>query len=220
MLSFDDCVGLSQLTTEEIAAIARHEHLPEIAALEMGWSLCGSPEGEQLIRRMILEDIEDARRRGEAQEAATLRLVLRHFEETHPDRQGSAEPCRLPGGTRDASAVRQEDGDHVAHALGLDTTTAPWVRERVDAYLTAMLRHFGLDRAAVQERFRAEMRMAEMRCASCTETGRCRRFLADAAEAEAPSAFCPNAPLLEELQRQALRSRRVHDAKRSAAALP
>ncbi len=88
MLSFDDCVGLSQLTTEEIAAIARHEHLPEIAALEMGWSLCGSPEGEQLIRRMILEDIEDARRRGEAQEAATLRLVLRHFEETHPGRPG------------------------------------------------------------------------------------------------------------------------------------
>jgi Family of unknown function (DUF6455) len=217
MLSFDDCVGLSQLTTEEIAAIARHEHLPEIAALEMGWSLCGSPEGEQLIRRMILEDIEDARRRGEAQEAATLRLVLRHFEETHPDRQ----PQRhlVPDGTRDASSDAQEDSGRLAHMLGLDTTTAPWLRERVAAYLTAMLCHFGLERASVEERFPSEMAVAEERCALCTETGRCRRFLADIVGADTSSTFCPNAPFFEELRRHDMRSRRDHDAERSAADL-
>ena len=36
MLSYQDCVELSDLTEEEIEAIAEHEHLPEIAALEMG----------------------------------------------------------------------------------------------------------------------------------------------------------------------------------------
>jgi hypothetical protein len=205
MLSYDDCLGLSELTPEEIAAIAKHEYLPEIVALEMGWCLCGTPEGKRLIRCMILDDIEDARRRGDVQEAAALRLVLRHFDEAHPARQGVAEAHRPAGGAQDASGAPHEDGDHLAHALGLDTTAAPWVRERVDAYLTAMLHHFGLDRASVQKRFRAEMRMAEIRCATCTETGRCRRFLAGAAGSEAPSAFCPNAPLFKELRRHNMR---------------
>jgi hypothetical protein len=38
MLSYSDCVGLSELTPEEIAVIAQHEHLPDIVALEMGLS--------------------------------------------------------------------------------------------------------------------------------------------------------------------------------------
>ena len=36
MLSYEDCVELSDLTEEEIVAIAEHEHLPEMAALELG----------------------------------------------------------------------------------------------------------------------------------------------------------------------------------------
>ena len=34
MLTYEDCVELSDLTEEEIEAIAQHEHLPEMAALE------------------------------------------------------------------------------------------------------------------------------------------------------------------------------------------
>jgi hypothetical protein len=33
MLTYDDCLALSGLTTEEVAAIAAHEHVPEIVAL-------------------------------------------------------------------------------------------------------------------------------------------------------------------------------------------
>jgi hypothetical protein len=36
MLTYQDCVELSDLTEDEIDAIARHERLPEMAALEMG----------------------------------------------------------------------------------------------------------------------------------------------------------------------------------------
>jgi hypothetical protein len=36
MLTIEDCIGLSELTEEEILAIAQHEHIPEIAGLEMG----------------------------------------------------------------------------------------------------------------------------------------------------------------------------------------
>jgi hypothetical protein len=51
MLSYDDCVGLSELTPEEIAAIACRLHVPEIVAVGMGACLSRTPEGGRLIRR-------------------------------------------------------------------------------------------------------------------------------------------------------------------------
>jgi len=36
MLTLDDCIELSELTEEEILAIAEHEHVPEMVALERG----------------------------------------------------------------------------------------------------------------------------------------------------------------------------------------
>ncbi|MFZ1830120.1 MAG: hypothetical protein WAW42_15460 [Candidatus Competibacteraceae bacterium] len=84
MLSYQDCVELSDLTEEEIEAIAEHEHLPEIAALEMGNYLVHTEQGVPMIKRIILEDIEEARRRSHDQKVLQLKLVLRHFIETHP----------------------------------------------------------------------------------------------------------------------------------------
>ncbi|MFZ4539624.1 MAG: hypothetical protein ACOYNV_25415 [Propionivibrio sp.] len=39
--------------------------------------------GEKRIKRMIADYIEAARQRGDLKHAATLRLTLRHFIETH-----------------------------------------------------------------------------------------------------------------------------------------
>lgn len=52
MLTYEDCVGLSELTPEEITALACYLHVPEIVAVEMGARLCLSPEGRQLIQRL------------------------------------------------------------------------------------------------------------------------------------------------------------------------
>jgi hypothetical protein len=60
MLSYDDCLGLSELRPDEIAAIARHKHVPEIVALAMGASLRLSLEGRQLMRRMAVVDSAEA----------------------------------------------------------------------------------------------------------------------------------------------------------------
>jgi Family of unknown function (DUF6455) len=198
MLTYDDCLGLSGLTQEEVAALARIRHLPEIIALEMGWGLCGTPEGRRAIRRMILVEIEEACRRGDARAAAGLGLVLHHFLEGHcaQDRPVASPPA---GG----------DGGALMRALRLDPAAAPRLRERLDGHLAAMLRRFGLDRASVRERFPTEAQVAEMCCATCAETGRCARFLAGATGAEAPSAFCPNAPLFGELGRHGSGSRDV-----------
>ena len=84
MLSYQDCVELSDLTEEEIEAIAQHEHLPEMAALELGSYLVHTDQGIPMIKRIILEDIEEERRRGHNDKVLKLKLVLKHFVDTHP----------------------------------------------------------------------------------------------------------------------------------------
>ena len=84
MLTYQDCLGLCDLTPEEIAAIAQHEHLPEIAAAELGQYLVHVPNGVPVIRRMILDDIAEASRRNNPLETARLKLVLLRFVTTHP----------------------------------------------------------------------------------------------------------------------------------------
>ena len=85
MLTLDDCIALSDLTEDEVLAIAEHEHLPEILAVELGNYLIHRQNGVPLLKRMILDDIEAARRRGDFRHALKLRLVLRHFIRTHPN---------------------------------------------------------------------------------------------------------------------------------------
>ena len=85
MLTYQDCLGLCDCSAEEIRAIAEHEHLPEIVALELSESLMHSGTGVPMIRRMILDDIAAAREAGDNERAHKLRLVLKHFIATHPD---------------------------------------------------------------------------------------------------------------------------------------
>jgi hypothetical protein len=84
MLTYEDCIGLSDLTEEEVEAIAEHEHIPEIVAAELGSYLVHTDDGVPKIRRIILEDIESAEKKGDAEHVLTLKLVLKHFVDTHP----------------------------------------------------------------------------------------------------------------------------------------
>lgn len=88
MLSLDDCVALSLLTEDEIAAIAEHEHLPMIVAAELGNYLIQTPEGRYRINAMIRDDIRQADARGDMLHALTLKLVLRHYLSEHPEGDG------------------------------------------------------------------------------------------------------------------------------------
>jgi hypothetical protein len=90
MLTWTDCLSLSELTANEIRAIAEHQHLSQMAALELGTWLIRQPDGCTYLKRMILDDIEAARARGDAAHAACLKLVMRHFCETHPDNPDAA----------------------------------------------------------------------------------------------------------------------------------
>lgn len=85
MLSWVDCLSLCELTADEVRAIAEHEHIPDIAAMELGNWLTVTPDGRQMIKRMILDDIERAVARGSHADAARLKLAMQHFCRTHPE---------------------------------------------------------------------------------------------------------------------------------------
>lgn len=87
MLTLQDCIGICELTEEEIKAIAQHEHVPEIIAAELGEYLIHAENGVPHIKRIIVEDIEEARAHGHEGDVERLKIVLKHFIATHPERQ-------------------------------------------------------------------------------------------------------------------------------------
>ncbi len=96
MLTFEDCLGLCELTEEEVAAIAEHEHLPMIVAAELGNYIIDGPDGALRVKRIIVDDIRQAASVGDLTHVLALKLVLRHFVERHPECRGK------PGAARHA----------------------------------------------------------------------------------------------------------------------
>jgi hypothetical protein len=83
MLTWEDCVALCDLTEDEIRAIAQHEHIPLMAAVELGTYLVHTPHGAPRLSRMIVDDIKAAEARGDRAEALKLMAILSHFVERH-----------------------------------------------------------------------------------------------------------------------------------------
>ena len=84
MLSLQDCIDFSDLSEDEIEAIAEHEHLPEIVAAELGATLLQSTSGLCLIKLYLLENIELARATGHFDKAARLEALYDRFNRDHP----------------------------------------------------------------------------------------------------------------------------------------
>lgn len=83
MLTLQDCIDLCDLTEAEILAIAEHEHIPEIIAVEYGQYLMETPDGEPCICAIIRDDIRLAERHGDAERVLKLKMVLKHFIDNH-----------------------------------------------------------------------------------------------------------------------------------------
>jgi hypothetical protein len=75
---------LCGLTEDEVAAIAEHEHVPEIAATNLACYLLHRHHGPEYIRNMIVDDIRTALREKETKHAAELFSTLRHFLSEYP----------------------------------------------------------------------------------------------------------------------------------------
>ena len=84
MLTIKDCLDFCALTEDEVLAIAEHENLPEVVAVELGNALAQTAAGERRVEEMIVDDIVAAQRAGNLRHAATLKVVLQRFIEKHP----------------------------------------------------------------------------------------------------------------------------------------
>lgn len=84
VLTYEDCIAMCGLTEEEVHAIAEHEHIPELAAAELGNYLITSPDGELCIKSMIRDDIAAAAARANREREMVLKLMLRNFVLNHP----------------------------------------------------------------------------------------------------------------------------------------
>ncbi|GAB4354656.1 MAG: hypothetical protein Kow0026_13400 [Oricola sp.] len=92
MISLEDCIGLCDLTEEEVLAIAEHEHMPEIAATAYAAYLAHKEHGSEEVCRMIVDDIREAQARGDGDHVRTLLHVLHHFLRTHPEARPQVHP--------------------------------------------------------------------------------------------------------------------------------
>jgi hypothetical protein len=85
MISQEDCVALSGLSEEEVAAIAEHEHIPDIAAAALGNYLLHIEHGTERIREMIVDDIRIALDRAKFEHAQELFMALRQLLSDYPE---------------------------------------------------------------------------------------------------------------------------------------
>ena len=83
MLTYEECLDMSDITQDEVSAIAEHEHADPMIALAIGQYLC-CHEGESKIQKIILDDIKHAEKMGNKEHAIVLKKVLSHFIATHP----------------------------------------------------------------------------------------------------------------------------------------
>jgi len=79
MISFEDCIALCGLTAQEVAAIAEHEHVPEVAAATLGQYLLKQEHGKEQICQMIVDDIRAALLAKNTSHATRLLAALRHL---------------------------------------------------------------------------------------------------------------------------------------------
>ena len=84
MLTLQDCIALCGLSEDEVLAIAHHQHIPEIAAAELGNYLVRTPAGELRIKSIIRDDLAAARAGGDRARELALKRVLRNFITQHP----------------------------------------------------------------------------------------------------------------------------------------
>ncbi|MFH1806323.1 MAG: hypothetical protein ABID63_15685 [Pseudomonadota bacterium] len=83
MLTLKDCIDFSDLSEDEICAIAEYEHIPLISALEEGECLVHSKGGCRQIATMILKQAKICERAGNATHARHLQNVHDKFIAQH-----------------------------------------------------------------------------------------------------------------------------------------
>lgn len=84
MLSLKDCLDYCDLSEDEVALIAHHEHLDFPEAAQLACCLVQSDEGTQVLRCLLEEEISDAATCGAQEYFAAAERAFVHFNTWHP----------------------------------------------------------------------------------------------------------------------------------------
>ncbi len=85
MITLDDIEDMTDLTREEIDAIAEHEHVGPFDASMLGEYLMHIHHGPQRVQAMICDDIRAALHKDNVEHARALFLTLHSFMADHPE---------------------------------------------------------------------------------------------------------------------------------------
>lgn len=85
MISIKDCLDYSDLTEDEVAAIAEHEHLPYASAAQLACGLAQTDEGTELLRCLLRNAVCDAENCSHAEVLQIAQRAYAQFIENHPE---------------------------------------------------------------------------------------------------------------------------------------
>ncbi|MCX8018480.1 MAG: hypothetical protein N2690_11360 [Rhodocyclaceae bacterium] len=85
MISIKDCLDYSDLTEDEVAAIAEHEHLPYAGAAQLACGLAQTEEGTEVLRCLLKNALCDAQRCQHSETLQTARRAYAQFLANHPE---------------------------------------------------------------------------------------------------------------------------------------
>lgn len=85
MISIKDCLDYSDLTEDEVAVIAEHEHLPFTSAATLACCLAQSGEGTEVLRCLLKDCVCDAESCGRPELVQSARQALLQFAANHPE---------------------------------------------------------------------------------------------------------------------------------------
>ena len=91
MISLEDIEDITDLTRDEIEAIAEHDHVGLVKAAIMGDYMMHTHHGPQHVQQLICEDIRRALHKDDLPHARDLFAVLRQFMSDHPEAARGAE---------------------------------------------------------------------------------------------------------------------------------
>ncbi len=83
MLTLEDCIGFSGLTSEQVEAIAHHEHLSMILAAELAENLLESPKGVALVEAILNDEVAYCQTHGNNVRRAVYQAGLDQFLTRH-----------------------------------------------------------------------------------------------------------------------------------------
>lgn len=85
MISIKDCLDYSDLTEDEVVAIAEHEHLPFGTAVQLACCLAQSQDGTEVLRCLLKNAVCDARNCGEEEALKLAQRAFKQFNANHPE---------------------------------------------------------------------------------------------------------------------------------------